>query len=118
MSEIINIQIEQSEGTQRVNVPLDIPESFYNNGAIELYARKLCGWTPKILIDDANSTEFNILPKIEIDNPISALQAAALRVRGWVKEEYKALIAEQSAEQARLAALAQYEAAFGENNND
>jgi hypothetical protein len=103
MSEPITVSIPQAEGTQRVLIPMDIPQILFNSGAITLYAVKLCGWTPTVL--DENN--------LQIDNPISAMQAAALRVRGIVKEEQKAIIASQAAEDARAATITAFDALFG-----
>ena len=102
MSEPITVEMPTAEGFQRVYIGLDLPQALYDNGAVELYAIKLAGWTPTIINEEG----------LEVENPITPLQAAALRVRGLVKEEYRGLMANLGSEQGRAAALTGFDAAF------
>ena len=97
------VTIPQADNTTRIMVPLDVPTALLQLGALELYAMKLTGWTQTVIVDGA-----------EVANPITAVDACAGRIRGLVKEEYIALLANQGAEQGRLAALEQAKQLFGE----
>ena len=88
------VTIPAIEGRTRIMIPLDIPTPLLDSGAIELYASKLCGWKPE---DE----------KLAID-------AAAERIRAYVQEEYRAIVAIQSAELAKAQAIFAFDALFAE----
>lgn len=100
----ITVQIPKPENMQRVLVPFDIPQGLYDAGAIVQYAMHFCGWTAKV----------KNLQGVEIDNPISALQAAALKIRKQVKDQQKLLVANHTAQVAREQAQVAFEELFND----
>ena len=96
---------------QIINIPLEIPEQLINAGAIELYASKFARWTPTIKELNEEQVE------VEIENPVSAYEACVGYIREFVKEGYRAILAEQGAEQGRKQAIETFDAFFkaGEN---
>lgn len=95
------VDIPQPNGFTRIMVPLDIPTSLIDAQAIELYATKVCGWTPTIIVDG-----------VEVPNPTSAINACAGRIRNFVKEDYKGILANQGAEAGKQQAINAFESAF------
>lgn len=102
---------EQYQPTQRaplesevkVLVPLYIPRVALENGYAESMAAKYCGWTAKVIDSEGN----------EIDNPLSAVDAYADRIKAFTKEEARAMLAQQGEQAGREQALSQFDALFG-----
>lgn len=101
------VTIEQRPNSTRIMVPLDIPTVFVEAGAIEQYATIFCGWTPMIRVRNEETADFD-----EVVNPLSAIDACAERIRGFVRGEYSAFIANSGAEAGRTQALSQFDSAF------
>jgi hypothetical protein len=95
---------------QIINIPLEIPEGLIQAGAIELYASKMAGWTPKLR--QSSVSETGNLITIEIDNPETAFDACVREIRAYVKNNYQTIVAEQAREQAASKALEDFNQLF------
>ena len=95
------ITIEQPENTTRLEIPFDVPNAFIGAGAIELYATRIYGWSAKVMEND-----------VEVDNPVSAVNAIAEGLRNQVKNTYLELMKQRAVEQAVNAAQEQFNAIF------
>lgn len=105
------VTIEPSLGSTRIMIPLDIPDTLLSSGVVEGYATKLCGWTPKI-----NQTTVDgdgIETTTEINNPISAIDACAMRIRGFAFEDMLGVEAAEGAQEGREKRVAEFKSAFG-----
>ena len=99
---------------QIINIPLEIPEQLIAAGAIELYATKMAGWTPKITETfDNGDGDFGIR---EIDNPETAMEACIRQIRGVVKHNYQTIILEQAQTQAVEKSLEDFNKLFTPDN--
>ena len=95
------VTIEQPENTTRLEIPFDIPTPLMGQGAVELYANRICGWNPKIMEGD-----------VEVDNPLTALNAIAEGLRNQVKNTYAEIMKQRAVEQAVNEAQEQFNAIF------
>ncbi len=97
--------------TTTINVPLIIPQALIDEGAIELYAIKLAGWTPTIQKDVVDVVG-NVTGQETIPNPVSAQDAGIAYVQNVVKNEYRTIMVNLGIEQGRDQALAQFNSLF------
>jgi len=102
-----------------INIPLEVPIALVEAGAIELYATKFAGWTPtikQVVEDHVRDEEGNILipgtKEIDVPNPETAYEACVRQIRAYVKENYKAILAEEAARKSREQAEEQFEQLF------
>lgn len=108
--ESYEVTIPQKENTTRILIPIDIPTHLLANGAVELYASNLCNWTPQIRNPEYDSDPEN--KPLNIDNPESSINAAALRIRKFVLEEFRSLIIKQGEEAGRQQAVSSFDSFF------
>lgn len=94
------VTIPQPDNTTRINIPFDIPNVIYGS-AIEKYAKRLFGWTSKIIENG-----------VEIDNPVSAIDSIAKGMRDQARANFAAIVREEAADQAANQAEQQFNVLF------
>ncbi len=110
--------IEETETEVIVRVPIIVPKTLWDSGANEKLAYKR-GYKDTIFVQkpfetvDPETGETIVGEQtVEEPNPETPLEFNSRRIRDFVKEDYRSIVAEQGAQTGREQALSEFDSAF------
>lgn len=109
-----------------LNIPIEVPEAIEKMWGIQLYASRYAGWTPTIFEKQKFEIELetpildeegNIVPQfeirdVEINNPITPLEAGISFKQNQLKNEFREVLLQLGREQGEKQASETFEALF------